>query len=79
MMVPPVRQADPFEPALGDRLCLSGAHPAHLGQPEHHVLQRREVREEVVALEHHSDACALMRQFPSGQPLSFAAAVDLVA
>ena len=47
---------------------------AHLGEAEHDVAQRRQVRKQIVALEDHADAGPLPGEFAAGQATSAPAA-----
>src|SRR2546427_584351 len=52
----------PDEPLLGDRTRLGLGHAAHLAQPEHDVLERAEMREQIEELEHHPEIGADLGQ-----------------
>ena len=52
-------EADPLEHRLGGGASLGLRRPADLRQPDHHVAERGQVREQVEALEDHADVGAL--------------------
>ena len=55
---------------LGGALArLALAEAAHLAQPDRHVVERGEMREQIEALEHEADAAALDRKLALGSVL----------
>ena len=56
------RHADAPEIFHGDFLRLGPAAPEHRHLTGNAVLQRRHVVEEIEALEHHADLCAVLRE-----------------
>src|SRR6516225_604747 len=58
---------------MRDLACLRSSHAAHLAQPEHYVLDRSQVREQIEKLEHHTDVSA------DGGEFAFVAAFTTVA
>ena len=77
-MPAPLGEPDPVEPGFGDAARLVGRQAADLGQPEHDIGERGQMREEIVALEDHADAGALMRQRPPAEAMPPASGVDAV-
>src|SRR5262245_9989270 len=67
MVIAPGREADPVEPLLGDAAGFTDRQPADLCQAEHDVTERRQMREEIVALEDHADPRSLTRQLAARQ------------
>src|SRR5262249_49714212 len=78
-----VGEADPGEPALPCPASVVAGEAAHLTEPEHHVLERAEMWEEVEQLEHHADVGADPRELPiaaaAAAPLRAVAEPDLHA
>ncbi|MOA37356.1 hypothetical protein D3C78_1589400 [compost metagenome] len=58
IVVAPLPQANPGQQLLRLQQGLGPLPLLHLDGPEQHVLQHCQVREEVIALEHHADALA---------------------
>ena len=68
IIIAPLRQTDPVEPVFGDATRLRDRQPPDLGQAQHDVAQRRQMRKQVEALEHHAHARALPGELAPLQP-----------
>jgi hypothetical protein len=62
-----VGQPDLRQQPLRQRQRLGARHAQHMQRAGHHVVQRRQVAEQVEALEHHADAAALPADGGVGQ------------
>lgn len=69
-MIPAVGEPDTPQPVLGDRPRLTCRETANTGEAQHDIAHGRQVWKQIVALEYHPHAGALMGERASGKPLA---------